>query len=131
MKSFCACDCHVYSDTARIALVDAFVNVTTKSSTNTPLIVFQLLPLFDDYLVNRRALYLNLRDSSMLQFTMNFTSYSENDVYLDAVFNYNSLVRLGAEYSIIIIFFIGILLVLGSVVINNDAETLVIKPIEV
>jgi hypothetical protein len=119
------------SDLARQSLVQAFVNITTKSSTNTPLIVFEIQPLYQNYLVNRRALYLNLRETSMLQFTENFASYNDGEVFMKAVFNYNATVRLSAEYSVILIIFIGILLVLGSVVINNDAETLVIKPIEV
>jgi hypothetical protein len=111
-------------------MLHAFVNITTKESTSTPLIVFQAEPVFSYDLIDHQSMYESLRPTSMIAYVANFTSYSEGPVYLRAVFNYNSIVRVTAEYSIITIIYNGILLVLGSVINQTDAQKLVITPIE-
>jgi len=70
-----------------------------------------------------------LRDEAKLEFDR-FTENSDGNFTTDAIFNINELVQSSALLSILTTLFVGILLIVASLVFTNDAQRLVIEPIE-
>ena len=86
--------------------------------------------LQEDYLIYHRGKINSIRPQALL-------SYNSRDlvngayVYTEVIYNNNPLLRLTSANSIGLTVFIGAILVIGTVILSNDAKELVLKPIEV
>jgi class 3 adenylate cyclase len=56
--------------------------------------------------------------------------YRNNGSFIDIVYSLNDFLRQVAMYDILTTIFVGIMMIGGAIIFNNDAEKLVIKPIE-
>ncbi len=95
------------------------------------LVYLEMSPSYSSPLVDYRANYESLRDDAIIEEKYHY--YDEDygqDVVTHAIFNNNYIFRLNASNSIILTIFVGLVLVIGSVVFNDDAQRLVLTPIE-
>lgn len=95
------------------------------------LVYLEMTPSYSSPLVDHRANYESLRDAAIIE--VKYQDYDEDygqTVVTRAIFNNQYIFRLNASNSIILTIFVGLVLVIGSVVFTDDAQRLVLTPIE-
>ena len=95
------------------------------------LVYLEMSPSYSSPLVDYRGNYKSLRDDAVIE--VKFKHYDEDydqEVVTHAIFNNNYIFRLNASNSIMLTIFVGIVLIVGSVVFNDDAQRLILTPIE-
>jgi hypothetical protein len=113
-------------------MIPSFVSDLENSYALNYVIFLQMTPLQAEPLINRQGRLNSLRDAAMTEIITRTTDAQSGIEYTTrAIFNNNDLLIISSEFSIILTFFVGLSLIAGSVMLNNLAENLVIKPIEV
>jgi len=85
--------------------------------------------LYSDEVVNYNGALQSYRESVLQMFKYS-TVDSGSTCTTHAIFSQNPLLKLTAEYSIILIIVVGVILVIGSIVFTDDAQVLVLDPID-
>eukprot|EP00605_Chrysophyceae_sp_TOSAG23-4_P000252 GSChrysophyteH1.ASY1.ANO1.289.1 assembled CDS len=114
-------------ETSLIGQVQRDFSAENTDVENPNLIYLKILPYSDDPVVDNQSLRSSLRTSATI--VLKYGS-EESGKYLHAEFDNNALLQHTAELNIGLTIFIGIMLVLGSAVFNNDAQQTVLTPIE-
>lgn len=117
------------TDTSKNSIIDSFMDIFDAPSVGSLLCSLEASPFADGYIMHRTSMLNSLRTSAIVEYSES-SIISGNISVVNAVFSFNDVIRKSAEYSIILIIFVGLLLVLGSSVITADAQKLVIAPIE-
>ena len=121
------------SDEAKQVVLDTFVNKLVANYDDRFVERLDLIPSFplspqNPYVFYQSSLN-NLRESARLD--IDYVSTVSSTTYTTAaIFGFKQLAREQAMYSILTTIFIAIVMVGGALIFTNDAEVLVIAPIE-
>lgn len=120
----------VVSNGSKQAVLDSFIHNLQDAYNNRYISVLTVSPTFGSAPYVSYSAHLDgLRDSSTLE--VQYVQTVSSVVYdTFASFNIDYLVRSQALFSILTTIFVAIMMIGGAVVINNDAERMVIAPIE-
>lgn len=116
--------------TAKQAMINEYIDVMDTNKVNDYLLYLRLLPFNETPYVNLENKIVSLRSSSISDEV--FSTFINGTVFLtEARFNQSYLLRESALYSILLTWLVGSMLVIGSIIFTNDAQKLVLDPIEV
>lgn len=107
------------------------LDVSPVDGTSDFLLYLKVWPLQNDPIVNYEGELDSLRNSQLTyEYRVDYDASGNISCETSAYFNQAPLLYQENMYSIILTCFIGVMLVIGSVVFTNDAQELVLKPIE-
>jgi class 3 adenylate cyclase len=120
---------------AKTSILASYINTLESNdflndtATNPFLIYLDISPFYPNPVIYRESFLSELRASEMT--TIEHITYVNNSEHVTkAIFNNQNAMEDAAFYSILLTLFVGGLIVTGSVVFTNDAQNLVLDPIE-
>ena len=114
--------------------LDQFITIIKKNYDSRYIVLLNIEPYNSINITNPYLLYESNLDSlrENAKYIENFSNTDSSNVFYNTyiIYNLTSLVRQNATFSILMTIFVAIMMIGGSLIFTNDAQRLVIAPIE-